>query len=144
MTIEIPRRLHDRMIEHARAEAPNEACGVLAGVDGKAVEVFPMTNAEASPTVYRFDEVEQLRVFDEVERSGWDLLAFFHSHTHTEAYPSPTDLRHAHWIDPVTGEHTPAYPGTLYVIVSLRDEPPQVRAFSFERGEPVEEEVRVI
>lgn len=143
MAIEIPRRLHDRMVEHARAEAPNEACGVLAGVEGKAVEIFPMTNAEESPTIYRFDEREQLRVFDEVERSGWALLAFFHSHTHTEAYPSPTDIRDAHWNDPVSGAATPAYPGTRYVIVSLAHGSPDVRSFTFEGGEPVEEEVRI-
>lgn len=144
MTVELPRQLFDEMVRHARAELPNEACGVLAGLDGRPVRVYPMRNAEASPVVYRFDEKEQLEVFNEVEEKGWTLLGFFHSHTHTEAYPSPTDRANAHWTDPETGRPVPAYPGTRYLIISLRDEEPVVRAFTFEEGEPVEEEVRVV
>ena len=141
--MEIPRHLYQQMVEHARAEAPNEACGVVAGLDGKAVHVYPMRNAEASPVVYRFDEREQLGVFGDVEEKGWDLLAFFHSHTHTEAYPSPTDRLQAHWHDPTDGEYSVAYPGTRYLIISLMSDEPVARAFTFDGGEPVEEEVRV-
>jgi [CysO sulfur-carrier protein]-S-L-cysteine hydrolase len=132
------------MVAHARAEFPNEACGVVAGVEGAPLAVYPMRNAEASPVVYRFDEREQLRVFNEVEGKGWEILAFFHSHTHTEAYPSPTDRGQAHWTDPITMEEVPAYPKTRYLILSLmkRNEP-VLRAFRFEGGEPVEEEVRI-
>ncbi|HWC31498.1 MAG TPA: hypothetical protein VG709_00030, partial [Actinomycetota bacterium] len=61
----------------------------------------------------------------------------------TEAYPSPTDRAQAHWKDPVTGERVAAYPGTRYLIVSLRDADPVLRAFRFEDGEPVEEEVTI-
>lgn len=143
MTIEIPRELYEEMLAHLRAGAPNEACGVLAGVDGKVAAVYPMRNAEESPVAYRFDEREQLQVFTDIEDRGWSLLGFFHSHTHTEAYPSPTDRAHAHWTDPVTGETVPAYPGTRYVIVSLADDEPDIRAFRFDGGDPVEEEVRV-
>lgn len=143
MTIEIPRDRYEEVLAHLRAGAPNEACGVLAGVDGKVAAVYPMRNAEESPVAYRFDEREQLEVFREVEDRGWDLLAFFHSHTHTEARPSPTDVRHAHW-ESDAGESTPAYPGTRYVIVSLLDEEPEVRAFTFRGGPPVEEEVRIV
>jgi proteasome lid subunit RPN8/RPN11 len=136
----LPRKLFDRMVAHARAEFPNEACGVVAGVEGAPLAVYPMRNAEASPVVYR----EQLRVFNEVEGKGWEILAFFHSHTHTEAYPSPTDRGQAHWTDPITMEEVPAYPKTRYLILSLmkRNEP-VLRAFRFEGGEPVEEEVRI-
>ena len=143
MTIEIPRELYEEMLAHLRVGAPDEACGVLAGVDGKVAAVYPMRNAEESPVAYRFDEREQLEVFREVEDRGWDLLAFFHSHTHTEAHPSLTDVRHAHW-ESDSGESIPAYPGTRYVIVSLMDEEPEVRAFTFEDGTPVEEEVSVV
>ena len=143
MTIEIPRDRYEEALAHLRAGVPNEACGVLAGVDGKVDAVYPMRNAEESPVAYRFDEREQLEVFREVEDRGWDLLAFFHSHTHTEARPSPTDVRHAHW-ESDAGEPTPAYPGTRYVIVSLMDEEPEVRAFTFRGGAPVEEEVRIV
>lgn len=133
----------DEIVEHARAEAPQEACGVIAGQDGRPVHVYRMRNAERSPVVYRFEEREQLQVFNEIEARGWDLLAFYHSHTHTEAYPSPTDRARAHWSDPVTGDEVPAYPGTSYLIASVRDPEPVLRAFRFEGGEPQEVEVRV-
>ncbi|HEX2024824.1 MAG TPA: M67 family metallopeptidase [Actinomycetota bacterium] len=141
--LEIPRPMFEAIVTHARSGLPNEACGVLAGRDGRAEQVYPMRNAEESPVVYRFDEQEQLRVFGEVEDRGWDLVAFFHSHPRTEAYPSPTDRALAHWRDAVTGEEVAAYPGVRYVIVSLADGEPTLRAFTFDRGEPVEEEVRI-
>ena len=135
--------MYDEMCTHARACMPNEACGVLAGEDGRAVRVYPMRNAEESPVVYRFDEREQLQVFNEIEEKGWDLLAFFHSHTHTEAYPSPTDRAHAHWSDPLSGEEAPIYPGTRYLILSLAEQEPVLRAFTFHGGDPLEEDVRI-
>jgi [CysO sulfur-carrier protein]-S-L-cysteine hydrolase len=141
--MEIPRAMVDEMIAHARAGLPNEACGVLAGANGRPERLFPMRNAEASPVVYRFDGNEQLRVFGEIENNGWELLAIFHSHTHTEAYPSPTDRAQAHWRDPVTGREAAAYPEVRYLILSLAEQEPVVRAFTFRDGEPVEEEVRI-
>ena len=141
--IELPVTMYEEILAHARGGLPNEACGVIAGEDGRPVRVYPMRNAEASPVVYRFDEREQLEVFTEVEEKGWDLLAFFHSHTHTDAYPSPTDRAHAHWKDPVTGQETSAYPGTKYLILSLMNEEPVLRAFRFDHGEPIEEDVRI-
>jgi proteasome lid subunit RPN8/RPN11 len=133
----------DEMIAHARAGLPNEACGLLAGGNGRPERLFPMRNAEASPVVYRFDGNEQLRVFGEIEDNGWELLAIFHSHTHTEAYPSPTDRAQAHWRDPVSGREAAAYPGVRYLILSLAEQEPVLRAFTFRDGEPVEEEVRI-
>jgi proteasome lid subunit RPN8/RPN11 len=141
--MEIPSAMVDDMVAHARAGLPNEACGVLAGANGRPERVFPMRNAEASPVVYRFDGNEQLRVFAEIEDNGWELLAIFHSHTHTEAYPSPTDRAQAHWRDPVTGREAAAYPEVRYLILSLAEQEPVLRAFTFRDGEPVEEEVRI-
>lgn len=141
--IELPSSMFEEIVAHAKAEYPNEACGVLAGQGGRPVRVYAMRNAEASPVVYRFDSAEQVQVFRELDDRGWDLLGIFHSHTHTEAYPSPTDRADAHWTDPVTGEDAPAYPGTRYLILSLANEEPTLRAFRFDRGEPVEEEVLV-
>lgn len=141
--IELPSSMFEEIVAHAKAEYPNEACGVLAGQGGRPVRVYAMRNAEASPVVYRFDSAEQVQVFRELDDRGWDLLGIFHSHTHTEAYPSPTDRADAHWTDPVTGEDAPAYPGTRYLILSLANEEPTLRAFTFDRGEPVEEEVLV-
>jgi proteasome lid subunit RPN8/RPN11 len=141
--IELPRPMFEEIVAHARAGLPNEACGVIAGNGGRPTRVYPMRNAEKSPVVYRFDEREQLQVFNDIEGRGWEVLAFFHSHTHTEAYPSPTDRGHALWRDPVSGQEGPAYPGVRYLILSLAEQEPVVRAFTYEEGEPVEEEVRV-
>jgi proteasome lid subunit RPN8/RPN11 len=136
--------MFDEMTAHAVAGLPNEACGLIAGEDGEPVRLYPMRNAEESPVVYRFDDQEQLEVFSEVERKGWSLLGFFHSHTHTDAFPSPTDVARAHWTDPVTQEQVPAFPDTTYLILSLRDrDRPHVRAFHFRAGDPVEEKVTI-
>jgi proteasome lid subunit RPN8/RPN11 len=143
MVLELPRALYEEMVAHARDGLPNEACGVIAGDDGRPIRVYPMRNAGASPVVYRFDSKEQLEVTREIEEKGWDLLAIFHSHTHTEAFPSATDRAHAHWRDPISGEEAPAFPGTRYLILSLAEQEPVLRAFNFEGGEPVEEDVSI-
>lgn len=130
--IRLPNDLVDQVVAHARAEYPNEACGLIASQDGEAVHVFTMTNADASPVTYRLDPKEHLRVFDELDEKGWELHAIFHSHTHSEAYPSETDRRLAF------------YPEARYVIVSLQDrENPVIRAFAIDDGEVTEEEVEV-
>lgn len=144
MTLEIPRDRYEEMLSHLRAGRPNEACGVLAGVENKVTAVYPMANAEESPVAYRFDTDEQGRVFSRIAEEGREALAFFHSHTHTEAFPSPTDIRKAHWDDPETERITPWYPGMYYVIVSLMGGEPEVRAFTFEEGVPVEQDVRIV
>jgi proteasome lid subunit RPN8/RPN11 len=141
--IELPRSVYDEMVMLARKGLPNEACGVIAGRDGRPDRLYPMRNAEESPVVYRFDSNEQVRVFKDIDANGRELLAIFHSHTQTEAFPSPTDRALAQWRDPVTGEETPAYPGTRYLILSLAEPEPVLRAFTFPGGDPVEEEVRV-
>jgi proteasome lid subunit RPN8/RPN11 len=141
--IELPRSMFEEMVTHARAGLPNEACGVVAGNEGDPVRVYPMRNAEASPVVFRFDSNEQIRVFSDMDHHGWDLLAIFHSHTHTEAFPSPTDREEAHWKDPVTGTITPTYPRVRHLILSLAEREAVLRAFTFQDGEPVEEEVRI-
>lgn len=141
--LELPRALFEEIVAHAWAGLPNEACGVVAGADGRALRVYPMRNAEQSPVVYRFDGREQVKVFGDIEDRGWEVLAFFHSHPHTEAYPSATDRARAHLEDPLSGEEVLSYPGVRYLIVSLREEPPVARAFRFEDGEAVEEDVRI-
>ncbi|MGH2821382.1 MAG: Mov34/MPN/PAD-1 family protein [Actinomycetota bacterium] len=115
-TVRIPRPLADEMIEHCLAGRPNEACGILAAAGEQVVKVFPMTNAESSPVRYALDPREQLAVYRRIDEDEWQLGAVFHSHTRTEAYPSPTDVR-------LAAEDVP------YVIVSLVSEPPDIRAF---------------
>jgi proteasome lid subunit RPN8/RPN11 len=113
--VRLPRPLWERLVAHCEAERPNEACGVL-GMDGQdVVEVFEMTNVESSPVRFRLDPKEQLAIYNELHEHGWEF-ASFHSHTRTEAYPSPTDVKEAR-------EDVP------YVIVSFAGDEPDVRAF---------------
>ncbi len=113
------------MIAHAREQFPKECCGMLAGVDGKPVQVVRATNSEDSEFRYRVDDRELLRFLHDIDDKGWDFLAVYHSHTRSEAYPSPTDVRLArNWPDP------------YYVLVSLEDQDnPVVRAFRITDGE---------
>lgn len=130
--LEIDRVTFDDMVEHGLAVFPNEACGLLAGKEGRPVKFFPMTNQDASPVSYRLDPKEQLHAFDEIEDEGWELLAIFHTHTHSEAYPSETDRRQAF------------YPEAAYLVLSLSDRAnPQLRGFRIEDGTVQEEDVRI-
>ena len=89
----ISRELVDKIVAHARADHPDEACGVIAGPGARRPERFiPMENAERSPTFYRFDSMEQLRVWREMDDRDEEPVVIYHSHTATEAYPSRTDV----------------------------------------------------
>lgn len=124
--------LHKEIVEQGLREFPNECCGVIASGDGVPVKVFPMKNADASPVTYRLDGKEQLKVFDQLDDSGWDLWAIYHSHTHSEAYPSETDIRLAF------------YPEARYILLSLADrEEPVMRSFWITDGEVSEEELTI-
>ena len=129
--------LFSQIVDQGLAEFPNECCGVIAAEDGVPVRVFPMTNADASTVTYRLDGKEQLRVFNEMDERGWELWAIYHSHTHSEAYPSETDIRRAHYPD---GNAT--YPDVRYILVSLEDRAnPVLRSFTFVDGQVSEEEL---
>jgi len=120
----------DEMIAHAIDEAPNECCGIIAGKDGRAVKLFRAINAEASPYRYSVEPKDLLRIFRECEENDWSFLAIYHSHTASEAYPSPTDVRLAFW------------PEAYYVLVSLADkDKPVVRAFRILDGQVKEETI---
>ncbi len=124
--------LFKEMVEHGLREFPNEACGLLAGKDDVPAKFFAMTNLDASPASYRLDPKEQLRVFDELDDEGWELLGIFHTHTHSEAYPSETDRQLAF------------YPDAGYLVMSLSDrERPILRAFRIVEGEVAEEELTI-
>ena len=135
--------MFEEILAQAWAELPNEACGLIAGKEGVPFRLYPMRNADESSMTYRLDAQEQYRVMNEIEDEGLDLYAIYHSHTQTQAFPSATDRARAHWDDPATGEPKPAFPGTRYLVLSLADEEPVLRGFTFERGEPVEEEVTI-
>ena len=122
-------RQHQRILAHCYFGLPDEACGLLAGavVGGEAAglvsEVYPATNADASSRTYTVDSRDFLRATRDAEARGEEIIGVWHSHTHTDAYPSPTDIRQA--VDPMW----------VYVIVSLRDEVPMLRAFRIRDGE---------
>lgn len=125
------------IVEHGLRELPNEACGLIAGTDGSAVKVFTMRNMDESPMSYRLDPIEQLRVTKEIEETGSELWGIYHTHTHTEAYPSETDRDRARWVQPF-------YPNVFYVLVSLSDrDNPVVRAYRITDGVVAEEELTI-
>jgi len=103
--------LAEELLAHARAEVPNEACGLLSGdeASGRATAYHPARNAEQSPYVYTVHPDDLLRIVLRIDDDGEDLVAIFHSHTHTPAVPSSTDRRQAR------------YPGAFYLLASLSD-----------------------
>ena len=121
------------ILDHGLREFPNECCGLIAADAGVPVKVFPMTNVDASPVTYRLDGKEQLQTFDQIDAQGWDLWAIYHSHTHSEAYPSETDRKLAF------------YPDSRYVLLSLEDrEHPVLRSFFIDQdGQVIEEELSI-
>ena len=125
--------LRAKIVAHARADHPDEACGVIAGPAGsdRPVRFIPMLNAERSPTFYRFDSMEQLRVWREMDDRDEEPVVIYHSHTATQAYPSRTDISYA------------SEPGAHYVLVSTRDQDQEeFRSFRIVDGLVTEEEVQ--
>jgi proteasome lid subunit RPN8/RPN11 len=130
----ISRALVDQIIEHARADHPDEACGVIAGPAGSdhPVRFIPMQNAERSPTFYRFDSLEQLKVWREMDDRDEEPVVVYHSHTATPAYPSRTDISYA------------SEPQAHYVLVSTRDAADaEFRSYRILDGEVTEEPVQI-
>jgi proteasome lid subunit RPN8/RPN11 len=125
------RELYDEIVTHARQEAPNECCGMVASRDGHAVKVFRAANAAASPLRYEVDPADQLRIETTIEDSGWELGAIYHSHTRTDPYPSQTDINLAF------------HPDSLYLIVGLSSGKPELRAYRIVDGEVSEAEVEI-
>ena len=123
---------YKEIVEQALREFPNEACGLIASEAGVPVRVYQMTNSDASPATYRFDGKEQLTVFDELDERGWEMWAIYHSHTHTEARPSETDVKQAF------------YPDSRYLVLSVADrDAPVLRSFFIRDGRVDEEELTV-
>jgi proteasome lid subunit RPN8/RPN11 len=125
--------LRDKIVAHARADHPDEACGVIAGPAGSdsAERFIPMLNAERSPTFYRFDSMEQFRVWREMDERDEEPVVIYHSHTATEAFPSRTDISYA------------SEPGAHYVLVSTREPgETEFRSFRIVDGVVTEEDVR--
>ena len=138
--LELEKRYVDEIVAHALEDDPNECCGLLAGPGNSVQKLYRMTNTEHSPYRYNMDPKELLETIREMDANAWDLLAIYHSHTHSPAYPSATDVRMATWPD----GHS-IWPDTYYVLVSLADhDRPDVRVFRIVDGSIAEEELRVI
>ena len=127
----ISRQLLDDVIAHAREDAPNECCGMIASADGEAVAVHRARNTAASPFRYEMDGMEQYRIQTEIEDAGLELGAIYHSHTRSAPEPSQTDINLAF------------YPEALYVIVGLKSPEPDVRAWRIVDGQVSEAELEI-
>jgi [CysO sulfur-carrier protein]-S-L-cysteine hydrolase len=133
--LSIDRAILDAIVAHARRDHPDEACGVVAGPAGSDTPTrhVPMDNAERSTTFYRFDSMQQLRVWREMDDRDEEPVVIYHSHTATEAFPSRTDISLA------------AEPGAHYLLLSTRDpKVTEVRSYRIVDGSVTEEPVRVV
>ena len=126
----IARDLLDKIVAQARAEAPNECCGIIATSDGQAVALHSATNQAASPLRYEISGAEQYAILKEIERAGHELGAIYHSHTRSAPYPSQTDINLAF------------HPDSLYVIVGLAGgEEAEICAYTIQDGQVREAEL---
>jgi proteasome lid subunit RPN8/RPN11 len=135
LTIDQP--TYDAIVAHARRDHPDEACGMVAGTGagtgGQATRVIEMTNTARSPTFYEMDSIEVLRTLRSMDDANEELLAIYHSHTATEAYPSRTDISIA------------GFPEAHYILVSTRDpDTADFRSYRIEDGVVTEEEVEIV
>jgi len=134
--LQISQDLVDKLLAHARADHPDEACGVIAGSAGSDIPTrfIRMVNAARSPTFYEFDSADLLKLYRDLDANEEDPVVIYHSHTSTQAYPSRTDIAYA------------AEPLAHYVLVSTRetgndDGPYEFRSFRILDGEVTEEEI---
>lgn len=116
--------LRDAIVEHARAVAPNECCGVVATRDGAVVAVHAAENIAASPFRFEIDSLELLRLVTDIDDRGEDLGAIYHSHTRSAAFPSQTDVNFA-----------AGWPGVEWIIVGVAEAgAPEFRSFRIDGG----------
>jgi proteasome lid subunit RPN8/RPN11 len=123
----IPAAMRDEIVAHARAGLPNEACGILGGTDGRAERFFPAASDEPSPFYYRIDAREQIRIINELDDAGMDVIGIYHSHTASPAYPSRTDVEQAFW------------PDAVYLIVSLAGGGADLKGYRIADGDIADE-----
>lgn len=127
----IPALIFDEMLAHCKQGHPNEACGILAGKGPEVSKIYRMTNIENSPVIYEMDSQEHFKADKDMRENRLSLLAIFHSHPATPAYPSKKDISIAFYED------------ALYIIISFKEEPPEVKGFTIREGAVTEAEVIV-
>ncbi len=131
--IRIPRSIYRKMLEHARSEAPVECCGILGGKDETVQRSFEIKNVESSSVQFLMDPQEQLNVFEEMGKDSMEMVAIYHSHPHTIAFPSETDVQKT---------FDPKMPS---IIISLKEEDePMVKAFRIGKEAIYLEEIELI
>jgi proteasome lid subunit RPN8/RPN11 len=130
--VDIAPELIERIVAHARRDFPNECCGMVAVRDGRAVSVHEAENLAASPLRFEVDGLEVHRTIEEIEDSGGELGAIYHSHTRSEPYPSQTDINFA-----------AGWPGVEWLIIGLRRGSDEVvlRSYTIDDGRVSEVEV---
>lgn len=122
----------DEIVAQARAEAPDECCGLVGTRDGEAVRLMKLRNAAASPLRYEIDPKDQLRAFDELDEAGLDLGIIYHSHTRSAPEPSQTDINLAR------------YPDSLYLIVGVAGPENDVRLWRIADGQVAQAPFEVV
>jgi proteasome lid subunit RPN8/RPN11 len=135
--LQLSQEFHDRIVAHARRDHPDEACGVIAGRNGKPERFLEMINAARSPTFYEFDSLDLLNLYKDMDSRDEEPVVIYHSHTATEAYPSRTDVSYA------------SEPDAHYVLVSTREDQadpqrPEFRSYRIVDGVISEEPVEII
>ncbi len=114
---------YEAMLRHIQNELPNEACGLLAGVEGRSTFVYTVHNELQSPVRFQMDAREQVKALVELEDRGWELIAIFHSHPTGPPWPSQTDVAEFY------------YPGVLVIIWSPMGGDWHCRAFTIDQGQ---------
>jgi [CysO sulfur-carrier protein]-S-L-cysteine hydrolase len=130
-TLHLSRSQHERILAHCYDGLPNEACGLLGGLldadgepTGAVTAVYPCRNADESAKTYTIEPVDMLRAARDAEDRGDEIIGGWHSHTHTDPYPSPTDVDKARMVGPAW----------MHVLVSLKDDEPVLRAYRIRDG----------
>ena len=129
--LELPRAMVEEIFEHARAGLPDEAFGIVSGTGAAATRFHPAVNGDASPFRYSIESRDLLRIVTDIDDAGEDLLAIYHSHTRSPAFPSRTDVELALW------------PDAAYLIVSLKDAEPDLKAFTIRDGRIARRELAI-
>ena len=127
----LPESMAREIVEHAEAEFPKECCGMLAGPNGTAARLYRLTNVDPDPIMrYNADPKELKKIYDDIFDEDWEIVCIYHSHTHSPAFPSPTDVERAF------------HPDAVYALVSLADRSkPDLRAFNITDGNITELDV---
>jgi len=137
----ISQEIINKIINHAQDELPNEACGLISqSKDKNSMQSDGVTNTAKSPYRYEMSPIELLRLEQDREKNNDELFAIYHSHVASPAYPSPTDVRMA-FFPPGETNNPPMFPNTYYILVSLANNVPEVRAFFILTGGEIEEEI---